>query len=107
MKHQLIPNTDLNVSSYCYGVMFFGTRAKGDDAYRLYEQFVEAGGNLFDTAHGYACWMPEGDGASEDVYKRQTARSVSAAATCLSQPLPSPTPSRPPLAAYVRVRVCW
>ncbi len=65
MKHQLIPNTDLNVSSYCYGVMFFGTRAKGDDAYRLYEQFVEAGGNLFDTAHGYACWMPEGDGASE------------------------------------------
>ena len=49
MKHQLIPNTDLNVSSYCYGVMFFGTRAKGDDAYRLYEQFVEAGGNLFDS----------------------------------------------------------
>lgn len=41
------------------------TRAKGDDAYRLYEQFVEAGGNLFDTAHGYACWMPDGDGASE------------------------------------------
>ncbi len=35
MKHQVIPNTDLNVSSYCYGVMFFGTRAKGDDAYRL------------------------------------------------------------------------
>lgn len=62
MKHQVIPNTDLNVSSYCYGVMFFGTRAKGDDAYRLYEQFVEAGGNLFDTAHGYACWMPDGDG---------------------------------------------
>src|SRR5579875_1543001 len=60
-----IPHTDLSVSAFCYGVMHFGTRARGRDALALYRLYREAGGNFFDTAHSYACWLPDGDGASE------------------------------------------
>jgi diketogulonate reductase-like aldo/keto reductase len=47
--------------------MHFGAhaQARGDDMFRLYARYREAGGNFFDTAHSYACWMPDGDGASE------------------------------------------
>lgn len=65
MKHQIIPNTNLEVSSFCYGVMHFGAIAKGDDIFKLYELYCNAGGNFFDTAHSYACWFPDGYGVSE------------------------------------------
>ena len=65
MKHHPINGTDLHVSSFCYGVMHFGTVAKNDDIYKLYECYCQAGGNFFDTAHSYACWITGGDGASE------------------------------------------
>ena len=32
---------------------------------RLYAQYREAGGNIFDTAHCYCFWLPDGNGASE------------------------------------------
>lgn len=65
MKRHPIPNTVLSVSTFCYGVMKFGTVAKGDDMFALYEQYCNAGGNFFDTAHSYACWRPNGYAASE------------------------------------------
>ena len=65
MKHHLIPKTDLSVSSLCYGVMRFGARVHGADMYELFRVYLEAGGNFFDTAHGYAPWYPNGDGCSE------------------------------------------
>ncbi len=65
MKVHRIPNTDLTVSGICYGVMHLGTVARGDQALDLYRRFREAGGTFFDTAHCYACWLPDGDGASE------------------------------------------
>jgi aryl-alcohol dehydrogenase-like predicted oxidoreductase len=65
MKRHAIPNTDLSVSSLCYGVMRFGARVRGDAMYELYRVYCEAGGNFFDTAHSYACWYPNGDGCSE------------------------------------------
>lgn len=65
MKRQNIPGTNLMVSSFCYGVMQFGAIAKGDDIFRLYHQYCEAGGNFFDTAHSYACWFPGGEMLSE------------------------------------------
>ena len=65
MKHEILPGTDLDVSSYCYGVMHFGTKVVGDDVYRLYEKYCDAGGNFFDTAHSYAIWRENGEGASE------------------------------------------
>ncbi|MBT3272645.1 MAG: aldo/keto reductase [Spirochaetales bacterium] len=60
-----IPNTDLSVSSICYGVMGCGTRIAGADMERVLDAFIEHGGNFFDTAHCYSFWLPGGSGASE------------------------------------------
>jgi len=65
MKQNKLLNTDLSISDFCYGVMRFGTFVNGDEMFRLYELYREAGGNFFDTAHYYACWKPDGVGASE------------------------------------------
>ncbi len=65
MKRFHIPHTDQEVSSLCYGASSFGTDVVGNATDRLVTDFVEAGGNFFDTAHCYACWVPNGAGASE------------------------------------------
>ncbi|NQT18182.1 MAG: aldo/keto reductase [Planctomycetes bacterium] len=65
MKQNRLQNTDLSVSDFCYGVMHLGTHVRGDDMFRLYERFREAGGNFFDTAHVYADWLHQGAGVSE------------------------------------------
>lgn len=48
-----------------YGAGALGTALTGDAAVRHVAQYLEAGGNVFDTAHCYACWAPGGVGASE------------------------------------------
>ncbi len=65
LPRRLLPNTDLEVSAFCYGTAEFGTAITGDAADRLIGQFVDAGGNFFDTAHCYAFWVENGLGASE------------------------------------------
>ncbi|WP_168735391.1 aldo/keto reductase [Cohnella fermenti] len=65
LERSRLPGTNLEVSPLCYGVMRFGSLVRGKEMYELYRQYCEAGGNFFDTAHSYACWIPGGDGASE------------------------------------------
>ncbi|GGD79922.1 aldo/keto reductase [Paenibacillus nasutitermitis] len=65
LKRHVLPGTDLKVSSFCYGVMKFGSVVKGSEMLELYRQYCAAEGNFFDTAHSYACWIKDGDGASE------------------------------------------
>ncbi|WP_309707490.1 aldo/keto reductase [Armatimonas sp.] len=48
-----------------YGAGSLGTALTGDEATRHVTVYLEAGGNVFDTAHVYACWTPSGVGASE------------------------------------------
>lgn len=48
-----------------YGAGSLGTGLAGDAAVRHVAAYLEAGGNVFDTAHCYACWLPGGVGASE------------------------------------------
>src|SRR5262245_27163808 len=60
-----IAGTDLKVSSLCLGAGPFGTTLRGADLFRLYDQFREAGGNFFDTAHCYSFWIEGGLGANE------------------------------------------
>lgn len=48
-----------------YGAGALGTALTSDAAVRHVAQYLEAGGNVFDTAHCYACWTPGGVGASE------------------------------------------
>ena len=65
MRRHRLPNTDLEVSTLCFGASSFGTGVRNAEADRLTAAFVEAGGNFFDTAHCYAFWEPNGLGASE------------------------------------------
>ena len=65
MKQNQLQGTDLSVSDFCYGVMHLGTHVHGDEIFRLYARFREAGGNFFDTAHVYADWLHQGAGVSE------------------------------------------
>ena len=46
MKHLNIPNTDLTVSSLCYGVMRFGARVHGGDMHELYRVYWRGGRKL-------------------------------------------------------------
>lgn len=65
MKKHLIPQTDLEVSSFCFGAGGLGSSVKGKQADQLISAFINGGGNFFDTAHCYAFWKPNGLGASE------------------------------------------
>ena len=60
-----LPATDLRVSALCYGAVPFGTAVTGEACDRLFGAFLDAGGNFFDTAHCYCCWLEGGDGVSE------------------------------------------
>src|ERR1043166_9363439 len=65
MKIEPIGNDRVAVSRFCLGTISWGTKLTGDNLDRLYDVFREAGGNFFNTAHVYACWLPNGIGASE------------------------------------------
>ena len=52
-------------SAFGLGTISWGTKTRGDELDRLYDAFREAGGNIFDSAHVYAFWLPDGLGASE------------------------------------------
>jgi len=60
-----LPGTDLRVSTLCYGAVPFGMTVTGEEGDRLLGAFLDAGGNFFDTAHCYCCWLEGGDGMSE------------------------------------------
>jgi len=49
MQKTKIPNTDLEVSNLCFGIISLRTSTKDPD--RLIGKFVESGGCFFDTAH--------------------------------------------------------
>jgi aryl-alcohol dehydrogenase-like predicted oxidoreductase len=85
MRIETLPNTDLAVSALCYGCESLGSAQRGDAADALMDMFRQAGGNFFDTAHMYACWLPGGDGASErylaDYFRRRGGRDQCVIAT--------------------------
>jgi aryl-alcohol dehydrogenase-like predicted oxidoreductase len=63
MRYKLLGNSGLRVSELCLGAMTFGDEwgwgASKDESRRVYETFLEAGGNFIDTANVYT------DGSSE------------------------------------------
>jgi len=60
-----IPGTDVALSEFCLGTAPFGAGLDEALLNRLYEQYRAAGGNVFDTAHCYCFWLPQGAGSSE------------------------------------------
>ncbi len=63
MKYKLLGKSGLRVSELCLGTMTFGEDwgmgASQDESSKIFDAFVEAGGNFIDTANGYT------DGTSE------------------------------------------
>ncbi len=53
-----IPNTDLNVSALCFGTCPLSLVAEEKEVFRLFDRFVDGGGNFFDTANVYGKWAP-------------------------------------------------
>jgi aryl-alcohol dehydrogenase-like predicted oxidoreductase len=70
MRTVPIPNTDLIVSALCLGTSDLGTRTQWDDARKMLNTFVDAGGRFFDSARVYAEWIPGGRHASEKTLGR-------------------------------------
>ena len=57
MRTVPLGNTGVDVSIYCLGAMYFGTRNDAAGSYRLLDQYTDAGGFFVDTANIYAHWV--------------------------------------------------
>jgi aryl-alcohol dehydrogenase-like predicted oxidoreductase len=64
MLHRKLGNTGIAVSKIALGTMYFGSETSEEDAFAILDTFVEAGGNLIDTADVYV------GGASEQIIGR-------------------------------------
>jgi aryl-alcohol dehydrogenase-like predicted oxidoreductase len=64
MKYRKLGNTGTSVSNLALGAMDFGSKTDGTEAYAILDRFIEAGGNLVDTANVY------GGGESEKLLGR-------------------------------------
>ena len=69
MRNILIPNTDLELSGIGFGTANAGWKSTwdGEDADRMFEGYLAAGGNLIDTAHVYSDWVEGEKSRSERV----------------------------------------
>lgn len=67
MRKTQIPRTNLHASTLALGTDYLGTTVSREDSMRLMDRYVEAGGNVIDTAEMYARWLPGGDHQSETV----------------------------------------
>jgi aryl-alcohol dehydrogenase-like predicted oxidoreductase len=49
--------TGVDVSAFCLGAMYFGSRTDPETSYEILDQYVAAGGSFIDTANIYARWV--------------------------------------------------
>src|SRR6202043_1364957 len=64
MDYRMLGHSGCAVSSLCLGTMTFGVETDEQGAHAQLDRFIEAGGNLVDTADVY------GDGRSEEIIGR-------------------------------------
>lgn len=64
MKYRTLGHSGLSVSNQILGTMGFGTETEEKDAFAIIDAFLEAGGNMLDTADVY------GEGVSQEVLGR-------------------------------------
>ena len=60
MEKILLPN-GFSVAPACLGAMNFGTTTSKEDAFRVLDAYIDAGGNFVDTSNNYAHWAGTGD----------------------------------------------
>ena len=53
MKYRKLANTGTSVSTIALGAMDFGSKTNEAEAFAILDRFIEAGGNLIDTANVY------------------------------------------------------
>jgi len=70
MKTQKIPQTDLNASVLCLGTAEFGSGIENSVSSAIVDRYLEAGGNILDTAEAYSEWLPGGSHRSEEFLGR-------------------------------------
>lgn len=59
MLHRKLGNTGIAVSKIALGTMYFGSETPEEDAFAILDAYVEAGGNLIDTADVYVGGVSE------------------------------------------------
>ncbi len=62
MEYRRLGHTGLEVSELALGTMQFGWTADEEAAHEVLDAFVEAGGNLIDTADVYSYWADDNPG---------------------------------------------
>ena len=67
MKTIKIPRTDLVLSPVGLGTVNAGIAWDHEDAFRIFDSYLAAGGNVIDTAHVYSDWIPGETARSERV----------------------------------------
>ena len=71
MEYRTLGTTDLQVSELALGTMQFGWTADEETAFAILDAFVDAGGNLIDTADIYSSWADGNPGGvSEEIIGR-------------------------------------
>jgi aryl-alcohol dehydrogenase-like predicted oxidoreductase len=66
MKTTQLSNTGVEVSAFCLGTMYFGSKEDKATSYQLLDQYAEAGGSFLDTANIYAHWAANGVGGDSE-----------------------------------------
>ncbi len=57
MKTVQLGTSGVEVSVFCLGAMYFGSRTEKETSYQLLDQYVAAEGSFIDTANVYARWV--------------------------------------------------
>jgi aryl-alcohol dehydrogenase-like predicted oxidoreductase len=57
--------TRISSSRIILGTASFGSNIPREEAFAVMDAYLDAGGNVLDTAHVYSSWEPNGVGASE------------------------------------------
>ena len=66
MRTRLLPRTNLEASVPCLGTAKFGSVVEDSVSETIINRYLEAGGNVLDTAEVYAEWIPGGSHRSEE-----------------------------------------
>src|SRR5271167_953883 len=70
MRTRLVPRTNLEASVLCLGTAEFGSVVEDSVSDTIINRYLEAGGNVLDTAEVYAEWIPGGSHRSEEFLGR-------------------------------------
>ena len=71
MEYRRLGRTGVMVSELCLGAMTFGRELDEAETKRMFDAFIDAGGNFIDTADVYSRWIPGNPGGvSEEIIGR-------------------------------------